>query len=346
MNLSTHPLPLAAIFSVGGTELSLAEKSLFSAAQPLGFILFGRNCETPNQVRKLTESIREIMGWDCPILIDQEGGGVARLKPPQWPEFKAARIYGDGLNSSVGSQGGSLVESLITSPRGEQVLRDDMAALAQMLRDQGIDVNCAPVCDVPVPESEEILGSRAYALNPEIVARCAYLTAESFIQHGVTPVIKHIPGHGRARADSHHSLPRVSSNRADLIAHDFVPFKALSKSDIAHKCWGMVAHIVYEAYDALLPATLSPTIIHDVIRGEIGFDGLLLSDDLDMKALENYGSIADRANLCLQAGCDAALYCWADLKVMELMAAQLPPLSAKGWERWQKSLLPKLKNNE
>lgn len=328
--LESPPLPLAAIFSVGGTELSLAEKSLFSAAQPLGFILFGRNCETPNQVRKLTESIREIMGWDCPILIDQEGGSVARLRPPHWPEFKPARIYGDGFNSAG----------------GEQILRDDMANMAQMLIAHGINVNCAPVCDVPIPETAEILGSRAYALNPETVARCAYLTAESFIQNGVTPVIKHIPGHGRARADSHHSLPRVSSNRADLIAHDFVPFKALSKSDIAQKCWGMVAHIVYEAYDALLPATLSPTIIHDVIRREIGFDGLLLSDDLDMKALENYGSIADRANLCLQAGCDAALYCWADLKVMELMAAQLPPLSAKGWERWQKSLLPKLKNNE
>lgn len=334
MSLSAQPLPLAAIFSVQGSELSLAEKSLFSAAQPLGFILFGRNCQNPEQLKKLTSALRETVGWDCPILIDQEGGSVARLRPPHWPEFKPARIYGDGFNSDG----------------GEQILRDDMAEMAQMLMDHGINVNCAPVCDVPIPETAEILGSRAYALNPETVARCAYLTADSFIQHGVTPVIKHLPGHGRARADSHLFLPRVASDRAELIAHDFVPFKALSKSDIAPKCWGMVAHIVYESYDARLPATLSPTVIAEVIRGEIGFDGLLLSDDLDMKALENYGSIADRANLCLQAGCDVALYCWADLKVMELMAAQLPPLSAKGWERWQSSLLPKkhtkIKHNE
>lgn len=324
MSLSAQPLPLAAIFSVQGGELSLAEKSLFSAAQPLGFILFGRNCQNPEQLKRLTSALRETMGWRCPILIDQEGGSVARLKPPQWQEFQPARVYGDGLNSSG----------------GEQSLTDDMSLLAQMLTDQGINVNCAPVCDVTTFETEKILGSRTYALNPEIVSRCASLTAESFIKNGVTPVIKHLPGHGRAGADSHHHLPHVVTGREDLITHDFTPFKSIAQSPISQKCWGMVAHIIYEAYDRTTPATLSSTIIHDVIRREIGFDGLLLSDDLDMKALESYGSIADRANLCLQAGCDVALYCWADIKVMEVMAATLPPLSAKAWARWQKSLLP------
>lgn len=301
----------------------MAEKSIFSASQPFGFILFGRNCKSPEQVKKLTDQLRSAVGWNCPIMIDQEGGRVARLRAPHWPEFPAAKTFGDKIACGEGGDD----------------LRRDMTALAKMLKDIGIDSNCAPVADVLFPETHQVIGDRAYSSDPEIVATAAAETSRAFLDAGVTPILKHLPGHGRATADSHHHLPVVDASLADLIKTDFLPFHKLSKEPFAPYVWGMVAHIIYSQIDAEMPSTLSKTIINDIIRKEIGFDGLLFSDDLDMKALEKYGTIPERANLSLQAGCDIALYCWAKLDVMEQMAAQLPPLSAKGWMRWEKSLI-------
>ncbi|HPQ50262.1 MAG: beta-N-acetylhexosaminidase [Alphaproteobacteria bacterium] len=313
------PLPLAAVFSVEGDILSHAEKSLFSASQPFGFILFGRNCKTPDQLKKLTESLRSCVGWNCPIMIDQEGGRVARMKSPEWPDFLCARHYGQKLEC------------------GEDCpdLDQDMTHLAEMLLANGINVNCAPVCDVLTKKTHDIIGDRAYSSNPEIVSSAALRTAKSFLDAGVTPIIKHLPGHGRANVDSHLTLPIVDASLDELRKTDFVPFSSFAEQK---GVWGMVAHIIFSQIDPNLPATLSKTVINDIIRQEIGFQGLLFSDDLDMKALENYGSIAQRANLSLQAGCDLALYCWAKLEIMEQMAADLPPLSAKGWARWHGTL--------
>ncbi|MFA7275695.1 MAG: beta-N-acetylhexosaminidase [Pseudobdellovibrionaceae bacterium] len=314
--LPDRPLPLAAVFSVEGEVLTLAEKSLFSAAQPFGFILFGRNCKTPEQLQKLTAQLRSAVGWHCPIMIDQEGGRVARLQAPHWPVFNTARFYGEH----------------------QDVIAHDMRALAHMLFEMGIDANCAPVCDVLFPETHKVIGDRAYSDQPDDVAVAALKVALAFLDEGVQPIIKHLPGHGRAVCDSHLDLPVVSTSRRELACTDFVPFRTMAQSDLGTKLWGMVAHIIYTDIDPARPATLSSIVINNIIRGEIGFDGLLMTDDLDMKALENYGSIADRAEESLQAGCDLALYCWAKIDVMEQLAARLPPLSRKGWERWEKSL--------
>lgn len=320
--MSDRPLPLAAIFSVEGETLSYAEKTLFSAAQPFGFILFGRNCKSPDQIRKLTDQIFETVGWECPILIDQEGGRVARLRSPQWDDFPDARFYGEKIESGDGTTR----------------LRQDMTDMAHMLLDLGINTNCAPVCDVLTPHTHQAIGNRAYSADPQVVAAAVAETCLTFLDAGVTPIIKHIPGHGRATLDSHYDLPIVEASLEELKETDFFPFSYLMKKPFASGLWGMVAHIIYTAIDPLKPATLSPIVINNIIRGEIGFDGLLLTDDLDMKALDKYGSIPERAEESLQAGCDLALYCWAKLDIMEQLAARLPPLSAKGWARWQKSV--------
>lgn len=316
------PLPLSAVFSVEGEKLTHAEKSLFSAAQPFGFILFGRNCASPEQLKRLTNELRTCVGWNCPIMIDQEGGRVARLKPPHWDEYPPARYYGEKIE------------------RGEGILRlrQDMTDMAKILLGLGIDVNCAPVCDVLTDKTHDVIGNRSYGANPEIVLEAVTETALAFLDAGVTPILKHLPGHGRACVDSHHNLPVADTSLDELRKTDFYPFAELAKKPFAPACWGMVAHIIFSQIDPDFPATLSKTVINDIIRGDIGFNSLLFSDDLDMKALENYGSIAERANLSLQAGCDLALYCWAKIEIMEQMAAELPPLSAKGWERWQASL--------
>ena len=319
--LSNRPLPLSCVFSVEGETLSYAEKSLFSAAQPFGFILFGRNCKTPEQVKKLTDQLRSAVGWNCPIMIDQEGGRVARLKAPEWPEFPAAQFFGDKI-----SCGDNCDE-----------LKKWMSDLARMLTQSGIDVNCAPVCDVLFPETHKVIGNRAYSDNPDIVARAARATCDAFLQNGVMPIVKHLPGHGRATVDSHYDLPAVQATLAELDDTDFKAFRNLCSDNFSESVWGMVAHIIYTQIDPEWPSTLSKTVINDIIRERIGFKGLLFTDDLDMKALEKYGTISERAIQSLQAGCDVALYCWAKLDVMERLAADLPPLSAKGWARWEKS---------
>lgn len=322
--MSERPLPLAAVFSVEGETLSDAEKSLFSASQPFGFILFGRNCKTPRQLEKLTDQLRTTVGWDCPVLIDQEGGRVARLRPPQWDNFQPARFYGEMLERDL--------------DEGKARLEKDMLDMAKTLMEEGIDVNCAPVLDVLFAETHAAIGDRAYSANPDIVFDAADTVCKAFLDAGVTPVIKHLPGHGRSAVDSHYDLPVVSAGLEELRKTDFLPFSRISKQPYAPSLWGMVAHIIYTAFDKERPASISPIIINDIIRKEIGFDGLLFSDDLDMKALEKYGSIPERARESLQAGCDLALYCWARIDVMEELAATLPPLSAEGWRRWESSL--------
>jgi len=322
--MSERPLPLAAVFSIEGEALTHAEKTLFSASQPFGFILFGRNCKNPEQLKNLTEELRTCVGWNCPILIDQEGGRVERMKAPHWDHFQPARFYGELLEKDLSA--------------GKLRLEQDMAALATMLMKNGIDVNCAPVMDMIFPETHSVIGDRAFSADPAIVFEGADSVCKAFLDVGVTPVIKHLPGHGRAMVDSHHNLPVVGAGVDELIQTDFAPFARIAKQPYAPSLWGMVAHIVYPELDGDRPSSISPIIINDIIRKEIGFDGLLFSDDLDMKALEKYGSIPERARESLQAGCDLALYCWAKLDVMEAMAATLPPLSAAGWKRWENSL--------
>lgn len=322
--MTDKPLPLACVFSIEGEILSDAERSLFSASQPFGFILFGRNCKSPAQVKRLTADLRKTVGWDCPIMIDQEGGKVARLKSPQWDSFPAAKTYGEEMERD--RNGGRLK------------LSKDMMEMAKMLLENGIDVNCAPVLDVLTDETHDAIGSRAYSRDPQIVAEAADAICEAFLDIGVTPIIKHMPGHGRAKVDSHHDLPEVSASLEDLAKTDFLPFKRIASEPYAASVWAMMAHIIYTEIDPDRPASLSPKIISQVVREQIGFKGLIFSDDLDMKALDKYGSIAERAQESLQAGCDLALYCWAKIDVMEQLAAQLPPMSASAWQRWQNSI--------
>ncbi len=319
-----RPLPLAAVFSVEGEVLTDAEKSLFSASQPFGFILFGRNCKSPAQLERLTNDLRSIVGWDCPIMIDQEGGRVARLRPPHWDEFPAMQVYGQKIEADRDA--------------GILRLERDMTDMAKMLLKVGIDVDCAPVADILFPETHKVIGDRAFSTNPETVFLGADAVCRSFLSAGVTPMVKHLPGHGRAGVDSHENLPVVNASRKELIRTDFAPFTQLSKQPYSPGLWGMVAHIIYSQIDPDLPSSISPKIINDIIRKEIGFEGLLFSDDLDMKALEKYGSISERARESLRSGCDLALYCWAKLDVMEEMASTLPPLSSAGWARWERSL--------
>ena len=321
--MSEKPLPLACVFSVEGETLSHAERSLFSASQPFGFILFGRNCKSPHQLRKLTDDLRSAVGWHCPIMIDQEGGRVARLKAPGWDEFSPARLYGERME-------GNLSE-------GKLHLSKDMQEMAKMLLENGIDANCAPVLDVLTDKTHNVIGDRAYSSDARIVAEAADVVCEAFLQTGVTPIIKHIPGHGRGSVDSHHDLPIVDATLDELVKSDFAPFQRIAREPYAKSVWGMMAHIIYTAIDDTRPASLSKPVIQNIVRGLIGFDGLLLSDDLDMKALDKYGEIADRAEESLQAGCDLALYCWARLDVMEQLASRLPPLSAEGWRRWEQT---------
>ncbi len=303
---SSAGLPRAAIFGIGGPRLTEAERAFLGRAQPFGFILFERNCADPDQVRALTAELRASVGRaDAPILIDEEGGRVQRLKPPHWPKRPAAGAIG----------------ALYRADR-ERGLRAAWLAgrlIAADLFPLGIDVDCAPVADVPAPGSHSIIGDRAFGAEPETVAALARAMSEGLIAGGVLPVIKHIPGHGRARADSHRELPRVGASRGELAASDFAPFRALAELPFA-----MTAHVLYEAFDAALPATLSPVVIDQVIRGTIGFKGLLISDDLSMAALA--GGLGARAAQALAAGCDLVLHCNGKLGEMEEVATMTPTL--------------------
>ena len=302
----------AAIYGCQGVALLREEQDFFREAQPFGFILFARNCESPEQIRALCQALRDSVGNDAPILIDQEGGRVARLKPPHWRARPPARQFGALFerDPDMGRDAAYLCARLI----------------AHELRDVGVNVNCAPVLDVPVPGAHDIIGDRAYSLDPATVIELGRATIEAYLDGGVLPVVKHIPGHGRALADSHLALPRVSASADELSAHDFVTFRGLNHAPIA-----MTAHVVYEAVDSQRPATTSPRVVQRIIRGEIGFDGLLMSDDLSMAALE--GPLNVRAKQSLFAGCDIVLHCNGKLDEMKAIAGEAKPLSGKALHR-------------
>ena len=308
--------PRAILFGCAGPVLSPQERDLFSRAQPLGFILFGRNCRTPAQLHRLVADLRAAIGQPrAPVLMDQEGGRVARLRPPHWRAHPAATHIGALAERDLDLA----IEAATINAR---LCASELAAA-------GIDVNCAPVLDLARPETTAAIGNRAYAGTPNIVAKLGLAVCQGHLAGGVLPVIKHIPGHGRATVDSHHELPIVNASHADLAAADFQPFKAL-----AAQAWGMTCHLLFPALDPDNPATQSKSIIADVIRGEIGFDGFLLSDDISMQALG--GDIASRSAKALQAGCDAVLHCTGLFGEMETLSESIPPLTDAAWARFNR----------
>ncbi|MDX5329671.1 MAG: beta-N-acetylhexosaminidase [Caulobacteraceae bacterium] len=316
----------ASIFGCAGPRLSADEAAFFAEVNPWGFILFKRNVETPDQVRRLTEALRACVGRaDAPILIDQEGGRVQRLGPPHWPVYPPGRAYGTLAGNDP------LLRREITR-LGGRLIAHDLAAL-------GINVDCVPVLDVPQAGAHDIIGDRAYGRTPEEVAYLGRAAAEGLIAGGVLPIIKHIPGHGRALADSHLDLPVVDASREALSSVDFAPFRVLSDMPMA-----MTAHVVYAAIDPRRPATTSRRAIREVIRGEIGFSGLLMSDDLSMKALS--GDFAERTRASLAAGCDVVLHCNGDMAEMKPIAESCRPLSGSSRRRADAALARLARNPE
>ncbi len=308
--------PRAAIFGLKGTSLLDEEKGFFARQNPLGFILFARNCESPQQLKTLTADLRGLLGRkDVPILIDQEGGRVARLKPPHWRKAPAAKLFADYAATSL--------------HKAEEAVYANTRLIARELYELGINVDCAPLADVPVADAHDIIGDRAFGTEPAQVTALASAMAQGLLDGGVLPVLKHIPGHGRARADSHEELPAVHETLDVLSNTDFVPFRKL-----AHIPLGMTAHILFTAIDDKLPATLSPKVM-ELIRKDIGFEGLIMSDDLSMKALG--GSFGERTELSLQAGCDIVLHCNGEMDEMQQIAARLRPLDEKGQERFDRA---------
>jgi beta-N-acetylhexosaminidase len=293
--------------------LAPAERAFFRDARPWGFIVFKRNIETPDQLRGLVQDFRAcVERTDAPVLIDQEGGRVQRLGPPHWRRFPPGRAYGDlSANDPLFRR---------------EVTRLGARLLAHDLTSVGINVDCVPVLDVPAPDGHEIIGDRAYGDTAEDVALLGRAAAEGLIAGGVLPIIKHIPGHGRARADSHLNLPVVEASAEDLDARDFAPFRVLSDMPMA-----MTAHVVYAAFDRRRPATTSRAVVRDVIRDRIGFGGLLVSDDLSMKALS--GDFTQRAKASLAAGCDVILHCNGDPTEMKAVVAGARPLAGKAKAR-------------
>ncbi|MBY0299065.1 MAG: beta-N-acetylhexosaminidase [Methylobacterium sp.] len=307
---------LALILGCAGPTLSPEETAFFRETRPWGFILFKRNIVSPEQVRALTDALRETVGRaDAPVLIDQEGGRVQRMGPPHWPAYPSGRRY----LSAGGLEAGPTLARL-----GARLMAHDLAAA-------GITVDCAPVLDVPVPGASDVIGDRAYGTDPETVAVFGRAVAEGLLAGGVLPVIKHMPGHGRATADSHLALPVVEAAREELEARDFRPFRALRDLPLA-----MSAHVVFSAIDPDGPATTSARVIAEVVRGTIGFDGLLMTDDLSMKALS--GSFRDRTRAAFRAGCDVALHCNGERAEMEGVAAAAPALAGTALRRAEAAL--------
>lgn len=307
--------PRACILGVGGTELSNWEKGFFREAAPYGFILFARNVEDRNQVRALTKSLRDVVGnINIPIFVDQEGGRVMRLKPPHWRKIPAAGLFGDLFDTKPDD--------------AREAAYINARLMAMDLRDAGFNTACAPVLDLRFPGMSDVVGDRSYGADVGKVVMLASAVAAGLLDGGIAPVIKHIPGHGRASVDSHKDLPVVSASHADLTRLDFAPFMQM-KDVLA----AMSAHLLFTAIDDQRPGTVSPTIINDVIRGEIGFENLLISDDLSMEALG--GSIASRTHECLQAGCDIALHCNGKRTEMEEVVSMTPLLSGNALSRAQ-----------
>ncbi|WP_443747260.1 beta-N-acetylhexosaminidase [Asticcacaulis solisilvae] len=301
----------ACIFGLSGLELTTEEKDFFADAQPAGFILFRRNVETPEQVKALTDALRVTVKHEPMILIDQEGGRVRRLRPPHWPDYPPAAQFAAVANDRDEER--SLVRM------GARLMANDLFAL-------GINVDCAPVLDVPQPGAHDIIGDRAYGLTPEDVAVMGRAACEGLLAGGVLPVIKHIPGHGRAGADSHAALPIVETPLEELVKVDFLPFQANADMPLA-----MTAHVLYTAIDKKHPATTSKKCIR-VIRDTIGFDGLIMCDDLSMNALS--GELKTRAKASIKAGCDMLLHCNGELDQMREVLDETPKLKGRAHDRF------------
>jgi beta-N-acetylhexosaminidase len=303
----------AFITGLSGTTLTAAERDFIRAERPWGFILFRRNIETPAQVAALTAEARQVLGEaDAPVLVDQEGGRVQRFRPPNWPLYPAGAAFGQlyDIDPALGLAAARLSARLIAAD----------------LTEVGVTVDCLPLADVPIPGADDVIGDRAYGEEPRKVAAVARAVTAGLEQGGILPILKHIPGHGRATADSHLSLPVVDTPKAELERIDFAAFKPLADLPMA-----MTAHVVFSAIDPAHPATTSATMIERVIRGLIGFQGLLMSDDVGMHALA--GSFAERTKASLAAGCDMVLHCSGVLEEMHQVARETPELSGKALAR-------------
>src|SRR5215467_9044276 len=306
----------AFITGLEGPELTPREAAVLREARPCGVILFARNAVDPDQLRRLTQAVTAAVGEEILILVDQEGGRVQRLRPPQWRALPAAAAYARAFANDRG--------------RAARAARAAARLTAADLRAVGINTNCAPLLDVPASGSHAVIGDRAYGRCAEEVVALGAAVAAGLMAGGVLPVMKHIPGHGRAMADSHFDLPVVSASREALEAVDFMPFRKLAALPAA-----MSAHVVFTAYDADLPASISRRVTEEVIRGSIGFDGLLMSDDLAMKALS--GSVADKAAAVIAAGCDVVLACNGGLEETEAVASVAPKLAGRGLLRFERA---------
>jgi beta-N-acetylhexosaminidase len=307
----------AAIYGFEGPALTDDERRFFRDADPAGFILFRRNIETQDQLLRLTDSLRELTGRDdLPILTDQEGGRVARMRPPEWPAFPAAEKFADLYRAAPSS--------------AIEAVRSNARALGQMLRSVGINVDALPLLDVRQPGASDIIGDRALGSEPMQVSALGRAVLDGLATAGVIGIVKHIPGHGRALVDSHHELPVVTASAEELEV-DLEPFERLASAPM-----GMMAHVVYTAWDAERPASQSPTVIRDIVRQRIGFDGFLMSDDRNMNALK--GTPGERAAACVRAGCDVALPCNGVVADNIDVASQVGDISLEGAERLERAM--------
>lgn len=315
----------AAIVGIEGTRLTDAERALFAKTRPFGFILFTRNCKDIHQVRSLVEELRTCVGWDCPILIDQEGGRVSRLKAPEWEEFPCPETFKKAYD--------------IDPYLGQKKAYENALAMSQQLKDIGVNVNCTPLVDLVFEDTHDVIGDRSFGDSPFSVAFLARRVIDGHHENGIIPIMKHIPGHGRACADSHKELPRVSATLRELQNEDFQAFKLLV-SNIKHTQtpmpWAMTAHLLYDQIDSANCATHSARIINDIIRGFIGFDGFLISDCLTMEALS--GDYTERTERAMHAGCDSVLHCSGNLEQMTEILKAAPEMSQESLNRYVASL--------
>jgi beta-N-acetylhexosaminidase len=308
---------IPAFFGLSGLALTDAERRFFRSAAPAGFILFKRNCGDRGQLRALTDELRSLSGRDdVPILIDQEGGRVQRMAPPEWPKLPAgeafARLWDKAPVSAM------------------EAARLNAKAIGTMLREVGVNVDCLPLLDVRRPDADAVIGDRALGSEPKQVASLGRLVLDGLREGGVVGVVKHMPGHGRTHLDTHEALPIIEATD-DELAEDIQPFRQLNDAPM-----GMTAHLVYAAWDAERPASQSPIVVQEIIRGRIGFDGLLMSDDLGMHALS--GDFGARAAGALAAGTDIALHCSGEMAEMEAVAGALGPIAEAGYDRLQRAM--------
>lgn len=309
----------AVIVGCQGHHLSHEEIALYQKHKPLGFILFARNVDSADQIKRLCDDLRESVGWYAPILIDQEGGRVARLREPLVPESPPFEFFGKLYQDD--------------HALADKALRLNTELQASYLTDLGINVNCSPVADLRFEGAHDIIGNRSFGFDPKIVAHLCAIVAHEFLENGITPIAKHLPGHGRALADSHIELPRLAHDISTLRETDFKPFALLNSDPILQKAmWGMVAHIVYEAVDSNAPATISPDVVDSVLRGELNASGFLIADDIGMEALE--GTYPERAYNTVVSGLDGTLACNHSIEELDAIMQATPIMSALAAQRF------------